>query len=574
MLRAGALMAALLVLVPFTGWSVRGRLLVLCEVWPGHLKEYQQLSVAADNDSYRTLVNRILVQSALKKDNRNYKSFRTNFKIHGKNAFKNNQQNYAVLFRINLYLLADKKTSIQISKKHSVMYEVILRERNYLRRRLSILMNANLEDCEVKMNWHINVRKKSEGNKSQVSYFEKGYKYMETRSPLTYMAHQSNILKSEEQLPKSQKSLGSIIILKFVKQRKGEDHIEMKILKKKKCKNNIDRLLASVKEKFCKVNTNVYNKNQHRIFSDGKKLFNTERKKQYIGFKRLQQRKNIIKEKIKMWKQKTITKKSVYDNQKLQFRHVFTYQRNSHRLQKVYSTHKKMLANIQRKKVPAFQTKTYRGKHLIQKWGSILRARKESKFGENEMGILSKIYYMQPFIVNLKFLTITMYVKQDFFSSEKYQTEPLVQVKKMLQYLLPSSERVKKKYFSLGQKGLEMSALKTLMVKRLVKKEGFPAFFYNNIFNGPSSIVERTKRSAKNKTVPISVGVLQHLSSALIAGATIFGIALFIIVLAGFYLYLKRRIFILYNQRTQERNRQQWQQRLKPLPKRNLIVLV
>ncbi|XP_058034005.1 uncharacterized protein LOC131195799 isoform X4 [Ahaetulla prasina] len=66
-------------------------------------------------------------------------------------------------------------------------------------------------------------------------------------------------------------------------------------------------------------------------------------------------------------------------------------------------------------------------------------------------------------------------------------------------------------------------------------------YFYKDIFNSPSSTFERTKRSAKNKTESVSVGALQHLSNALIAGATLFGIALFMIVLAGFYLYLKRR---------------------------------
>lgn len=419
-----------------------------------------------------------------------------NFKIHGKSAIKNHQQKYAVLFKINLYLVGDRKTSIQISKKRLITFSNILRERNYLRR-LNMLINANLKNCKVKMNWHINVRKIFEDNKSHASYFENGCKYMETRSPMSYMAHQANILRSEELLQKSQKSLGSIIILKFIKQHKGKEHIEANILKEK-CKNSVDRFLASVKEKICKVNTNEYTKNLHRIVSDEQKIFNRERNI-YIGFKSLQQKKNI-KEKIKMWKQKTRNKQSIYANQKLQFRRLFTYQRNSH-IQKVYSTHKKMF-NIQ-KKNPVFQTKIYRDKYLIPKWGSILR--KESKFGENERGTLFKNCYMHFSTINLKFLTITICMKQECFSSKKYQTQQLIKVKKMLLYLLPSSERVKK-YFS--PKALEMSSLKIPMVKWLVKKEGFPdlIYFYKDIFNGSSSTVERTKRSAKYKTESISVG--------------------------------------------------------------------
>ncbi|XP_039175828.1 uncharacterized protein LOC120297349 isoform X2 [Crotalus tigris] len=462
-----------------------------------------------------------------------------NFKIHGKSAIKNHQQEYAVLFKINLYLVGNRKTSIQISKKHLITFSYILRERNYLRR-LNMLMNANLKNCKVKMNWHINVRKKSEDNKSHASYFENGCKYMETKSPMSYTAHQANILRSEELLQKSQKSLGSIM-LKFIKQHKGKEHIERNILKEK-CKNSIERFLASVKETICKVNTNEYSKNLHRIVSDEQKIFNRERNI-YIGFKSLQQKTNI-KEKIKMWKRKTRNKQSIYANQKLQFRNLFTYQKNRP-IQKVYLTHKKTF-NIQKKKNPVFQTKIYRDKHLIQKWGSILR--KESKFGENESGTLFKNCYMHFSTINLKFLTITICMKQEFFSSKKYQTQQLTQVKKMLRYLLPSSERVKKKYFSLSPKALEMSSLKIPMVKWLVKKEGFPdlIYFHKDIFNGPSSTVERTKRSAKHKTESISVGALRHLSNALIAGATIFGIALFIIVLGGFYLYLKRRLVLKF----------------------------
>ncbi|KAG8132396.1 hypothetical protein E2320_010244 [Naja naja] len=46
MLRAGALMVALLVLAPFTERSERGHLLLLCEVWPGALRHLSNALIA------------------------------------------------------------------------------------------------------------------------------------------------------------------------------------------------------------------------------------------------------------------------------------------------------------------------------------------------------------------------------------------------------------------------------------------------------------------------------------------------------------------------------------------------
>nr|XP_056700757.1 uncharacterized protein LOC130473255 [Euleptes europaea] len=58
--------------------------------------------------------------------------------------------------------------------------------------------------------------------------------------------------------------------------------------------------------------------------------------------------------------------------------------------------------------------------------------------------------------------------------------------------------------------------------------------------NSPS-VVERTKRSTKGENVEISVAYLKHLTSALVASATIFGLVLSILSLAACYLYYKRR---------------------------------
>ncbi|XP_026521482.1 uncharacterized protein LOC113410913 [Notechis scutatus] len=69
-------------------------------------------------------------------------------------------------------------------------------------------------------------------------------------------------------------------------------------------------------------------------------------------------------------------------------------------------------------------------------------------------------------------------------------------------------------------------------LRRRIAKGNCPKAAFASVLRGPST----RRKKAKGKE-----GALRHLSNALTAGATIFGIALFIIALAGFYLYLKRR---------------------------------
>ncbi|XP_048352185.1 uncharacterized protein LOC125432564 isoform X2 [Sphaerodactylus townsendi] len=78
----------------------------------------------------------------------------------------------------------------------------------------------------------------------------------------------------------------------------------------------------------------------------------------------------------------------------------------------------------------------------------------------------------------------------------------------------------------------------------LVPVTGFPILgrlpVFGELWPGPSA-VERTKRSTKGENVQISVAFLKHLTSALVACATIFGMTISVLSLAACYLYYKRR---------------------------------
>ncbi|XP_062974455.1 uncharacterized protein LOC134393354 [Elgaria multicarinata webbii] len=255
-----------------------------------------------------------------------------------------------------------------------------------------------------------------------------------------------------------------------------------------------------------------------------------------------QQTSFLMQEKIKVQMQKTITNKSVNENQKFPFVHVFIYQRNHDSIQKISSARKTLLFKVQEKKLSAFQRKTYRINKIIRKWASLFRAKKESKSGENGMEI-STIYCMVPSIMTFPAIKIVIGIKHELFSSETDQAKPSVYMTKMLKHLIQLSQRVNKKYFSVAQKGLRLSTLKAFMVRQcLDNEENFTTllYLYKHILNEPS-VLERTRRSTEEETVPISVDYLRHLTSAIIACATIFGIALFILALGAAYLYYKRR---------------------------------
>ncbi|XP_033007007.1 uncharacterized protein LOC117047888 [Lacerta agilis] len=572
MLSTRSLMATLLVLVPVTGSPVLGHLLVLWEVWPGHILEYQQVSVpAAKNYSCKTSGNVILDQSTQKRGIRNYSGFRTNLKTSRKNAYRNYQHKillkYVILYKRNPYPIADGSISVHISRKHLGRSELILRRKNYLRHILRNILNRKCDGYEVKVNWHSilnGARKKSETKRKeqlQITYFENRHKPLRAGSLLGYIACQTNMMLNvkEAYFQKDQEGLQSIVI-KLVKPQipRGKVLTEAEVLRKKKSKSNSNRIFTSVKENvFSKENTNIYNKEQFRM-TDGKKILNVEWSSPYMGFKKYGQFSKSfhrgtsfpIRENIKLQKWKTRTKNSMNANEKFRFIHAFTYQRSSASKQKMFSAHEPVMPNIQQIKESAFQIKMYRTKKLIKlaKW---LRA-KENKLGGNGIEVLSTIYYVQPSLISPTFPAIktAVGVKNEVFTSERDEAKASVYMTKMLKYLMQPSKRIKKKYLRVAHKGFRISPLKALMVrKHLDTEESLPILLYlfKHIFKGPS-VVERTKRSAKAETVPISVDVLTHVTSALIACATIFGLALFTLALAACYLYYNRSIKMHFRQ--------------------------
>ncbi|XP_053248452.1 uncharacterized protein LOC128415783 [Podarcis raffonei] len=567
MLSTRSLMATLLVLVPVTGSPVLGHLLVLWEVWPGHVLEYQQVSVpAAKNCSCKTSVNVILDQSTQKRGIRNYSSFRTNLKTSRKNAYRNYQHKmllkYVILYKRNPYPITDGNISVHMSRKHLGRSELILRRRKYLRHILRNILNRKCGGYEVKVNWHSilnGARKKSETKRKeqlQITYFENRHKPIGAGSLLGYIACQTNMMLNVEEayFQKDQEGLESMVI-KLVKPQipRGKVLTEAEVLQKKKSKNNSNRIFTSVKERvFSKENTNIYNKEQFRM-TDGKKVLNGEWSSPYMGFKKYGQFSSFqrwtsfaIRENIKLQKWKTRTKNSVNVNEKFPFIHALTYQRSSASKQKIFSAREPVMPNIQQIKESAFQIKMYRSKKLIKlaKW---LRA-KENKSGGNGIEVLSTIYYVQPSLISPTFPAIktAVGVKNEVFTSEMDEAKASVYITKVLKYLMQPSKRIKKKYLSVAHKGFRILPLKALMVrKHLDTEESLPILLYlfKHIFKGPS-VIGRTKRSAKAETVPISVDVLTHVTSALIACATIFGLALFILALAAGYLYYNRRQFV------------------------------
>ncbi|XP_042320773.1 uncharacterized protein LOC121929352 isoform X2 [Sceloporus undulatus] len=196
-------------------------------------------------------------------------------------------------------------------------------------------------------------------------------------------------------------------------------------------------------------------------------------------------------------------------------------QRNIDEVQKKFPPHKMVHSNSPGKNFFAFQRKMYRNK--IGKWISV---------------------QMQPSVIHSAFPTIEIAigVYHGEFNSAFSPGKPSLHMTKLLKHLMQTLQRVKK-CFNVIQKRHRMKSLKALMVrKHLDTEDSFRTFLYlcKCISNSPL-LVERSKRSAEGETVPISVDVLKRLTSALIAGATIFGIAIFALALAACYLYGKRR---------------------------------
>ncbi|XP_066481371.1 uncharacterized protein [Tiliqua scincoides] len=413
-----------------------------------------------------------------------------------------------------------ESTRTHISRKNLRTSELILRGKNELTKiPKNILKNGKLEGYDLKMAW-LNlfsaVGKKSQlKNKEQLQiYFENSHKYIETRPPLAYITFE------EANFKKSWESLEIILMLRLIKQKilRRRKPIEIIMLQKKKCKNNVDSVLCSVKErKFSKESTNIYNKNQHRIFSD-EEAINTERKDQHMGFKKYgqlskasPQRSSFLStEKMRVQKRKT-TKKSVTENQKFPFTYLFTHLRSSNSILKIFSTYSPVLPNTGEKKQFALKREFFRNQNLIRKQASVLRAKK-SKSGKNGLDALSKYYYIELYVINLVFPSITSTVgaRCELLSSQLYTCKAeSFYMMEMLKHLIIASQRVKKKYFNIAQKGFRISALKTEMArKHHGTEENLPAMLHlhKHAFQGPS-VIQRTKRSAeaKEETIPVSV---------------------------------------------------------------------
>lgn len=468
-----------------------------------------------------------------KRANRAYKTFHTNLEIGGEclnELFrKKNLLKVVILYQRNLCIITGGSTRTHISRKHLETSGLTLRGKNDLINiPNNILKNGKLEGYSFKMAWLNNlfnvVGKKSQLKKMEQLqiYFKNSHKYRDTRPPLAYITPETNLmLKVEESyFQKSQETLETILVLRLVKEKivERKKPTEIRMLQKKKYTNNMDSVLSSIKErKFSKQSTNIYNKNQHRIFFDEEAL-NIGRKDRLMGFKKYgqQQRSSFLRTEMVTVQERKTTKKSVTENQKFPFPFVFTYQRSSNSILKIFLAHNTVLSNIEDK--PQFaKIKFFRNRILIRIQGSILQAKK-SKSDKNGLDVSSKIYNMELSVINqvLSSITSAMGARCELLSSQVYtcKAKSTVYMMERLKHLMIVSQRAHF-LFNTAQKGFRISVLKRQMArKHHDTKESLPTLLYlhKHAFQGPS-VIERTKRSTKDErvvpireqTVPISV---------------------------------------------------------------------
>nr|XP_060629470.1 uncharacterized protein LOC132773908 [Anolis sagrei ordinatus] len=518
-------MAALLLLVPATGRPAL-TLARLRELRPGHGEKYQQVSITTvKNCAFKTSVNVILNQSTLRRSSRDLKTFKRNLEVLRKNDYMNCQQTNmlkcVILYRRNLYLIARRST--HISRRHPKTIKHIQggQSRNMWN---TVLKNRRFE---VKMKCYsiVNVRIKPDTKIIEESQIYVENKYIETESSLSCLALQANIIL--DAILKCQEVFESIMKLKLKQVLMLRRHINTGMLQMKKYKQYNDQMSDYSKE--CSIeNRNVFDKINYGMFTDRKKV-NSEKEGQYMDFgnyvlscQSFQWITSFpIREMMKVWKQKTLTKTNLNENHRFLFVHACTYQRNSD-VPMMSSTHN-IVSNVQENDIFTFQRKIYRNKRLIGKWKKVR---------------------MQPSVIHPVFpiIKIAIEVYYGKLNSEVSPAKPSVLMMNTLEYLIQSSQRGKK-YSNVTQERHRHKSLKTLMTRKHLDTENrFPTFsyLYKHISNSPL-VVKRMKRSAQGETVPVPVDVLKRLTSALIAGATIFGIAIFALVLTGCYLFDKRR---------------------------------
>ncbi|XP_077189896.1 uncharacterized protein LOC143835700 [Paroedura picta] len=540
MLRALAFATTVLVLV--RGFPTLGPPLVLGELSPEHIVKYQLISTATmKNGLYKAPLHMILKQSILKRGNGNYKNFRTNLGTPRKNAKRNHQQTSRLkdIYQRNRYLITDESTIVQVLRMHSRPRELILTGKKQLTKvSKNILKDGKLNVYAMKMTVFYDGKKESENKEMEqlkLIYFRNSYKYIGSWLPLAITLQSETMLKAEEvYLKKCLEDLGSIVVLKIVKHQSRRKHTVIRLMTKKKCQNNTDRVLDSTKER---ENRNVYYKDQYKMFIEVNQILNDKSKGQHNGFKthaqlslNFQQKSDfLVRQKIFLSEKCRTTKKII------QHRHSYT-------TEKILLAHKTVLSSIKKNQHPTFKRKMARKKELRKKQSIVFITIREST--TREMEISTKLYCMEPSFINNNFLAIISdKITGEVFNSKINQVKSSVYMVELLKHLLQPFQKTNI-YFRVAQKRFRNSALKILVRKKHLGTESSlsVSHLYKHICQSPS-VVERTKRSTKEENVQISVAFLKHLTSTLVACATIFGMALSVLSLAACYLYYKRRQF-------------------------------
>lgn len=496
--------------------------------------DYQQVSVAAmKNGLYKAPLHMILDQPTMKRNSRNYKNLRTNLEASRKNAKRNHQQTNRprdiLLYQINLSLISDESTTVQVLGMHLEASELLLTEKiEFTKISKNILKDGKIDLYAMKMTVFCDVKKKSENknmeqlkliyfeNSSMLKliYFENSYKCTETWLPLAIILQTKIILNAEEvSFKQCQENLGSMLVLKTVKQQRSRrKQTVIRMMTRKKCKSNTERVFASAKEKeLFRENTNVYSKDQYKMFMEGKQIYD-KRKGQHNGFKKdevyvsFQEKSNtLIRKKMA---QKCKTSKKYVENHRFLLICAFTRYRQNYNTQKIFLTQKTILFHIKKPQQPIFKRKTKRKKKSRKKHCMIFIAIRESKSTEIEMEISFELCHIQPSVINNNFVAIISdeKIRDEVFILEVKQIKSSVYTIELLKHLMQTFQKVNR-YFSVAQRVFRNSVLKVLEGKKHLSTKSSRSMSHlrKHIGQGPS-VVERIKRSTKEENVQVSLG--------------------------------------------------------------------
>ncbi|XP_059583806.1 uncharacterized protein LOC102570877 isoform X2 [Alligator mississippiensis] len=276
----------------------------------------------------------------------------------------------------------------------------------------------------------------------------------------------------------------------------------------------------------------------------------------YIWCKSFHEVRTKVMAQVKEKKAKAIAAISVEANQK-SFTQVMIPHKRKDTVQKMWLVYKTKSTIHERKQNEPFKIKA----SLKQKWkgnadDGHIPEKERTAFGVERMAYSSrndctefaKLNFVLPttdFVENVKHTLFTPLMAQTMFPN---------QVEKIKKHSILPLWNIKQKKISYAQEDLKVRDKKAAVSHRQVENTGSKHKNLKRGENSSTSLIHppkpsspsalnkgRRKRSANGESVKVPVEFLSHLSSVLVAGATIVGIVIFALGLAVFCLFYKRR---------------------------------